>query len=156
MFREVFSTAGLLIRQIFCPGKTLTIPVVSERPGPATLPGREAWEWKRHTAPLATIWRNEVTVRSVLASMRDTVRPSIAQIAPTPLLMVVASRDEYCFTAEQLRAFESAGEPKKLLQVDGGHFDFYEPPGLLQVLPDQIEWFRTHLQSAQMGATLVG
>lgn len=145
MFREVASTAGLLIKQALRPNKTLTIPVVSQRPGPATLPGREAWQWKQRTARLAPSWRNEVTVRSVWAAMRDSVRPSIPRVAPTPLLVVVASRDEYCFTAEQLRAFASAGELKKLLQVDGGHFDFYEEPGLSHVLPAQVEWFEQHL-----------
>lgn len=148
LFREVLSTAGLLVKQLLHPGKSLTIPVVSPGGGPATLPGREAWEWKQRTMPQAPTWRNEVTVRSVLAAMRDSVRPAISRIAPTPLLMVVGSRDDYCFTHEQLRAFAEAGEPKKLLQVEGGHFDFYEEPGLSQVLPAEVEWFQTRLKTA--------
>jgi fermentation-respiration switch protein FrsA (DUF1100 family) len=145
MVREVWYTARLLVKQSLLPSKTLRIPVVSADHGPATLPGKEAWEWKQRTAPLAPSWRNEVTVRSVIAATLDSVRPSIPRIAPTPFLMVVASRDHYCFTAAQLRAFASAGDPKKLLEVDGGHFDFYEGPGLSQVLPVQVEWFQAHL-----------
>jgi len=145
MFREVWHSLSLLVRQVLRPRKTYLVPVVSASHDAATLPGKEAWDWKQRTAPIAPTWRNEVTVRSVIAAMRDSVRPSIPRIAPTPLLMVVASRDHYCFTQQQLRAFATAGEPKKLIEVDGGHFDFYEGPGLSQVLPAQIEWFRTYL-----------
>jgi uncharacterized protein len=152
LFREVLYTAGLLVKQLLHPGKSITIPVVSPGRGPATLPGQEAWEWKQRTMPLAPSWRNEVTVRSVFAAMRDSVRPAIPRIAPTPLLMVVANRDDYCFTDEQLRAFAEAGEPKKLLEVDGGHFDFYDGPGLSQVLPAEVEWFQTHLGTREAPA----
>lgn len=145
LFREVWQTAWLIVRQMLRPGKTYTIPVVSASGGAATLPGQEAWDWKRRTAPLAPTWRNEVTVRSVIAAMLDSVRPAVPRIAPTPLLMVVAGRDHYCFTQEQLRAFAAAGEPKKLVEVDGGHFDFYEGPAVFQVLPAQVEWFNTYL-----------
>ena len=145
MFSEVWHAGRLIVRQFLRPKETVMIPVVSARGGPATLPGEEAWQWKQRSAALAPSWRNEVTVRSVIAGMRDAVRPSIPRIAPTPLLMVLASRDHYCFTDEQLRAFATAGEPKKLLEVDGGHFDFYDGPGLAQVLPAEVEWFKKHL-----------
>ena len=146
MVREVLKAGRLIVRQLLRPRETLMIPVVNLPGGAATLPGEEAYAWKQRTARMAPNWRNEVTVRSMIAGMRDSVRPFIPRIAPTPLLMVVASRDEYCFTREQLRAFATAGEPKKLLQVDGGHFDFYEEPCLSQVLPEQVAWFCEHLK----------
>jgi fermentation-respiration switch protein FrsA (DUF1100 family) len=149
MFREVWSAGKLLARQLLRPNQTLMIPVVSDGPGPATLPGKEAWQWKQRSAAWTSTWRNEVTVRSVLAAMRDSVRPAMPRIAPTPLLMVVANRDHYCFTEEQRRAFATAGAPKKLYEVDGGHFDFYDGPGLSQVLPVEADWFQTHLGSEQ-------
>jgi fermentation-respiration switch protein FrsA (DUF1100 family) len=145
MFREVFKAGRLIVRQFLRPREKLMIPVVNLPGGAATLPGEEAYAWKQRTARVAPSWRNEVTVRSMIVGMRDSVRPFIPRIAPTPLLMVVASHDDYCFTYAQLRAFATAGEPKKLVQVDGGHFDFYEEPGLSQVLPEQVEWFRRHL-----------
>ncbi|MGH7140970.1 MAG: alpha/beta hydrolase, partial [Pirellulales bacterium] len=146
MVREVFKAGRLIVRQLLRPRETQMIPVVNLPGGAATLPGEEAYAWKQRTARMAPNWRNEVTVSSMIAGMRDSVRPFIPRIAPTPLLMVVASHDEYCFTREQLRAFATAGEPKKLLQVDGGHFDFYEEPGLSQVLPEQVDWFGEHLR----------
>ncbi|HET6878992.1 MAG TPA: alpha/beta hydrolase [Pirellulales bacterium] len=145
LVRETLAAGWLIVCQALQPRKTLTIPVVNQPGGAATLPGDEAWNWKKRTAPLAPNWRNEVTVRSLIAAMRDSIRPYIPRIAPTPLLMVVATRDHYCFTGEQRRAFATAGEPKKLIEVDGGHFDFYEEPGLSQVLPDEVEWFQRHL-----------
>jgi fermentation-respiration switch protein FrsA (DUF1100 family) len=147
MVREVLAAGRLIVRQALQPRKNLMIPVVSLPGGAATLPGKEAWDWSQRNAQHASRWRNEVTVRSLLASMRDSVLPFIPCIAPTPLLMVVATHDHYCFTNEQLRAFATAGEPKKLIQVEGGHFDFYEPPGLARVLDDEVDWFRRHLMS---------
>lgn len=145
MFREVLAAGRLIFRQALQLRKNLMIPVVNLPGGAATLPGNEAWAWTQHNSPSAPTWRNEVTVRSLIASMRDSVRPFIPRVAPTPLLMVVASHDDYCFTDEQLCAFATAGEPKKMVQVEGGHFDFYEGPGLALVLPGEIEWFRRHL-----------
>ncbi|HWB08116.1 MAG TPA: alpha/beta hydrolase [Pirellulales bacterium] len=145
MFREVWSVGRLLVRQLLRRRQTVMIPVVSAGHGPATLPGEEAFQWKQRSAAWTSTWRNEVTVRSVLAAMRDSVRAAIPRIAPTPLLMVIANRDHYCFTDEQIRAFATAGEPKKLLKVEGGHFDFYDGPGLLRVLPVEVDWFRAHL-----------
>ncbi|HVX11602.1 MAG TPA: alpha/beta hydrolase [Pirellulales bacterium] len=145
LWREVLHAASLILRQALRPGRTLMVPVVNRPGGAATLPGDEARTWKQRTAAHAPNWRNEVTVGSMIGAMRDSVRPFIPRIAPTPLLMVVASRDHYCFTREQLSAFDTAGEPKRLMQVDGGHFDFYEGSGLAQVLPEQLAWFRQHL-----------
>lgn len=155
MFSEVWHVGRLLVRQMLKPRETVMIPVVCPSGGPATLPGKEAWQWKQRSAHLAPNWRNEVTVRSVIAGMRDAVRPYVPRIAPTPLLMVIASRDHYCFTDEQRRAFATAGEPKKLIEVEGGHFDFYEGSGLAQVLPAEVEWFTSHLgQTADKNSSL--
>lgn len=147
LYREVLAAGRLIFRQLLQPSKNLMIPVVSLPGGAATLPGSEAWTWSQRNRQYAPGWRNEVTVRSMIASTRDVVRPFIPRIAPTPLLMVVASHDDYCFTDEQLRAFAAAGEPKKLVQVEGGHFDFYEGPALALVLPDEVEWFRRNLMN---------
>lgn len=145
LYREVLAAGRLMFRQMLQPSQDLMIPVVSLPGGAATLPGHEAWNWSQRNRERVPGWRNEVTVRSMIASTRDAIRPFIPRIAPTPLLMVVANHDDYCFTGEQLRAFATAGEPKRLIRVDGGHFDFYEEPGLALVLPDEVEWFQRHL-----------
>ena len=143
--RQVWQAAGLIARQLLHPRRAITAPIVNAPGRFATLPGEEAYRWLSQAAARAPAWRNEVTVRSMLAATRVNLRRHLPRIAPTPLLMMVGSRDTYCFTDVQLRAFESAGEPKKLLQAEGGHFDFYAEPGLSRVLPQETEWFCRHL-----------
>jgi fermentation-respiration switch protein FrsA (DUF1100 family) len=67
------------------------------------------------------------------------------RVSPTPLLMVVATRDTITPTALALAAYERALEPKRLRLIEGGHFDPYLNP-----FPTSsgaaIAWFREHLQ----------
>lgn len=48
-----------------------------------------------------------------------------ARVGPTPLLMIVALADTITLTDLQLRVYEQILEPKKLVTVEGGHFDAY-------------------------------
>jgi len=68
----------------------------------------------------------------------------IARVSPTPLLMIVALADQITLTDIALRAFEQALEPKKLVTIEGGHFDAY----VAQFAASSgaaISWFRQHL-----------
>ncbi len=71
------------------------------------------------------VWPNRMTLRSLEAVA--TYRPIdwTARIAPTPLLMIVADRDEITPTGPQLEAFAAAGEPKQLVRFDCMHYDVY-------------------------------
>jgi hypothetical protein len=58
--------------------------------------------------------------------------------------MIVALADRITQTDLQLRAYEQALEPKKLVTIDGGHFD----PYLAQFDPAStaaVSWFTQHL-----------
>lgn len=143
--REAWQATKRIVAQLARPRATLTIPIVNPPGQPATLPGEEAYNWLQRASREAPTWCNEVTVRSLLAAMRYKAARNIERIAPTPLLMSIASRDHYCFSDEQRRAFNRAGEPKQLLELDGGHFDFYAGEGLARVLPAHVDWFRRYL-----------
>jgi hypothetical protein len=69
----------------------------------------------------------------------------IAAIAPTPLLMVIASDDIITPTAVQKEAFERAGEPKKLVVVPGRHFDPYTGPKHVEYVTPELQWFQKYL-----------
>jgi uncharacterized protein len=71
------------------------------------------------------IWKNDVTVRSGRLSRMYDPGNWVARVSPTPLLMIVALADRITQTDLQLRAFEQALEPKKLVTIEGGHFDPY-------------------------------
>lgn len=88
--------------------------------------GNDLRAWLRATPPgdLATL-RNELTLRS--HELYATYEPGrwIAQVAPTPLLVVCLDHDTVTPTDEILRAYEEAHQPKRLVLLPGGHCDAY-------------------------------
>jgi fermentation-respiration switch protein FrsA (DUF1100 family) len=70
-----------------------------------------------------------------------------ARVSPMPLLMIVALADHITLTDLQLRAYEQALEPKRLVTVAGGHFDAYlgEFPRASRAA---VSWFQRHLTGA--------
>ena len=103
------------------------VPVVSNDPmQPCALPTPDSWTFFTETgSSRAPSWRNEVTLRPV--EMLSEYEPGayIAQISPTPLLMVVAVQDHLTVADLALQAYGSALEPKQLVMLKGGHFDAY-------------------------------
>jgi uncharacterized protein len=90
------------------------------------------------------VWKNQVTVRAGRLARMYEPGHWAARVAPTPLLMIVALADNITLTDLQLRAYEQILEPKKLVTIEGGHFDPY-----LKQFPRASEaamsWFRQHL-----------
>jgi uncharacterized protein len=86
-FREQFD-ADRLAR--FQGKEPAMVPVVAENPlGPAALPTPDSWQWFTETGRTRSPnWKNEVTVRTV--EMLGEYNPGdyIAQISPTPLLLL--------------------------------------------------------------------
>ena len=70
---------------------------------------------------------------------------NIHLIAPTPLLMVVASNDTLTPTDLALAAYQQALEPKSLVIAKGPHFAAYTEPGFSQTASPAVEWFTRHL-----------
>jgi uncharacterized protein len=103
------------------------IAVVSNDPNvPSALPTPDAWEWMTETAEKrAPAWKNEVTLRSLEMFLAYEPGAYIEYLSPTPLLMVVAAQDHLTVADEALAAYERALQPKKLLLLEGGHFDAY-------------------------------
>jgi uncharacterized protein len=89
-------------------------------------------------------WENKVTVRSTRWARMYAPGDFIERVSPTPLLMVVADHDHVALTDLELKAYERALEPKRLVMIRGGHFDPYlgEFRTASRVA---IDWFRTHL-----------
>ncbi len=122
------------------------MPVVSEDPaGPAALPTADSWTWFTETGKTrAPSWKNEVTLRSVEMFLGYEPGAHIAHISPTPLLMVVALSDHLTVADQALEAYEKALQPKKLVAMDGGHFDAYIA-GFDTAGGEARDWFLAHL-----------
>ncbi|WP_235867950.1 alpha/beta hydrolase [Pseudomonas ogarae] len=71
------------------------------------------------------VWTNTVTLRSTHAARSYDPGVYISEIAPTPLMMVVASEDEITMADLELDAYARANEPKRLVMIAGGHFSPY-------------------------------
>jgi fermentation-respiration switch protein FrsA (DUF1100 family) len=118
--------------------------IVSADPAvPASYRAKDAIDFYLQPLPDGA-WENTVTVRSTRAARMYEPGQWIARVSPTPLLMVVAMRDAITLTDLELAAYERALQPKRLVTIEGGHFD----PYLSQFSVSSeaaVEWFTQHL-----------
>jgi fermentation-respiration switch protein FrsA (DUF1100 family) len=142
-YREQFD-ADRLAR--FHGGEPAMVPVVAENPlDPAALPTPDSWQWFTETGKSrAPNWKNEVTLRSVEMLGEYNPVDYIAQISPTPLLLLPARNDVLTPTAFAIAAYEKARQPKRLEILPGGHFDAYVK-GFDASSAPALNWFRGHL-----------
>ncbi len=68
----------------------------------------------------------------------------VDRVSPTPLLMVVGLEDTITLTDLQLRAFETALEPKRLVMIPGDHFAPYITE-FETASTAALAWFDTYL-----------
>lgn len=91
---------------------------------PAAPPGSETEEWVR-LVDREGRYANAITLRSFDLLRSYEPAAFVPLIAPTPLLMVVAGRDVQTPVEWQREAFAAAAEPKRLVELDGRHYDPY-------------------------------
>jgi len=123
------------------------VPVVTQDPAqPAALPTADSYDWFTRTqAERAPAWRNEVTLRSLEYGLGYEPAAYIAQISPTPLLMLVAVDDTLAVSDLAIAAYARALEPKQLVLLRGGHFDAYIS-GFAESSGPAAAWFQQHLR----------
>jgi len=126
--------------RIYAGGAPAMIPVVTAGTDFAALPTPDAWEWFQMMARTAPAWRNQVTLRSLERLLDYGPGRFVDRIAPTPLLLIVAAQDFLPLDIAE-RAFARAGEPKRMLVLDGGHFSAYEAPQFATASREACEWF---------------
>ncbi len=132
--------------QRYTQGAVNYVPVVAPEGQPCALPTPDSYEWFTKTAETrAPNWRNQVSLESMEKFLEYNPAANIHLIAPTPLLMVIASHDTLTPTDLALAAYERALEPKSLAIVKGPHFGAYTEPGFSQSAPPAVEWFKRHL-----------
>lgn len=68
----------------------------------------------------------------------------VRRIAPTPFLMLGVTRDSRSPTHEQEEGFSRAGEPRKLVLLDGGHYSVYDETRP-EAVAAALEWFGEHI-----------
>jgi uncharacterized protein len=119
--------------------------VVGDDPSvPASYRAKDAMSFYLQPLPPGA-WTNEVTVRSGRLARMYEPGDWIARVSPTPMLMIVALADHITLTDLVLGAYEQALEPKKLVTIEGGHFDPYLGQ-FATASGAAVSWFRQHLK----------
>jgi fermentation-respiration switch protein FrsA (DUF1100 family) len=113
----------------------------------AMLPNPEAFEfYTRLARTVAPRWDNQVTIESLEKLIEYDPAYPIELISPTPLLVVAGENDRSQPSGAVQRAFERAGEPKKLVTVACGHTELLEKPEFVdQAASAAIDWFKRYL-----------
>ena len=112
-------------RQQFDGAQPATQAVVSADPSvPAAYRAPDAIAFYNQPVPEG-VWDNVMTLRSTRAARMYEPGIFVARVSPTPLLMIVGLHDTITVTDLALAAYEKALQPKKLVTIDGGHFDPY-------------------------------
>jgi fermentation-respiration switch protein FrsA (DUF1100 family) len=131
-------------RSQFRGGQLATQAVVSADPAVrAAYRAPDAIAFYNQPAP-AGVWDNVVTLRSTRAARMYEPGTWISRVSPTPLLMVVGLHDTITLTDLALGAYEAALQPKKLVTIDGGHFDPYVSQ-FDEASGAAVAWFTEHL-----------
>jgi uncharacterized protein len=90
------------------------------------------------------VWENTVTLRSTRAARMYEPGQWISRVSPTPLLLIVGLHDSITIADLALAAYERALQPKKLVTIDGDHFDPYLGR-FAQASSAACDWFTEHL-----------
>jgi fermentation-respiration switch protein FrsA (DUF1100 family) len=118
--------------------------------GVASVLGPGGYDWHVATERAHPTFHNEITVASLDTVYEFDPGSFVDSIAPTPLLMIVATRDRTtpAYLAEE--AFARAGEPKKIVRYDGDHYDVYDDPARLRFAAEHArDFFVEHLRDAK-------
>lgn len=99
-------------------------------------------EMKKQHAPH---FRNRISLGSLEAIYEYAPLLWIPRISPKPLLMILASEDKIVSPDSIWLAFKQAGEPKKLLELNTGHYGVYSGENLDKAASAAREWFLQHL-----------
>jgi fermentation-respiration switch protein FrsA (DUF1100 family) len=126
-------------------GRINMIAVAAPLDKPSWWPLQEWYDSFMDLSKPAPSWRNEIAVESMDTHVLFKPTAAIDRISPTPFLMIIASDDIITPTAAEKQAFERAKEPKKLVVVEGRHFDAYHGPKHDQFAMPAVHWFEQWL-----------
>ncbi|MFN8028301.1 MAG: alpha/beta hydrolase [Acidimicrobiia bacterium] len=110
------------------------------------MPQPESTEWFLRAGGEGTNWENRIFLGGTPEGA-PAFDPGVAaaHLAPTPLLMVVASDDTLAATDVALATFERAGAPKQLELVEGHHFVDYDGESFTHVARVMTDFLTQYL-----------
>jgi fermentation-respiration switch protein FrsA (DUF1100 family) len=132
-------------RYRYATGERRSLPMFAPEGQPSAL-GHEEYERHVEWQKRAPHWHNGITIESLERILEFLPGAYIERVAPTPLLMIVASDDVVTPTDLALEAYERARSPKSLHKFDGEHYAIYDDPQIRGTAINVArEWFDEHL-----------
>jgi fermentation-respiration switch protein FrsA (DUF1100 family) len=114
--------------------------------GVGALMGAETNAWQEAMArEFAPHFVNRITRDSIERISECAPGLSIHRIAPKPLLMMLGTQDQVVPPELIRSAFARAGEPKKLIEFEGGHYAGYSGEVQQHMVAASANWFLAHL-----------
>lgn len=123
------------------------IAVVAPEGEPSVLSTPDSWAWFIASgAREAPNWLNSTSLESV-ARMAEYFPAAFVDLITPKALLIQGAVDDALIPIEQVReTYARAGEPKRLVEYAGGHFDLYPgQPHHKAALAEATAWFRAHL-----------
>ncbi|WP_070120865.1 alpha/beta hydrolase [Bacillus marinisedimentorum] len=107
----------------------------------------EAYPWFTAMAEdVGPNWENRITLDSMEHYLEYYPAAQMDLISPTPLMMIVAAGDGITPPDAAIQAFETrVKDPKKLVELPGGHFDVYDGETFSLAVNAAKDWFLEHL-----------
>ena len=113
---------------------------------PHLFPGEETYNYIHNFVdndPNCT-WENRVTLRSIEYMMEYDVSCFMELISPTPLLMIISSRDTTTPSDVAMDCFAKVPGPKELMVIDSNHYAAYTD-SFDETSAAANAWFQKHL-----------
>jgi fermentation-respiration switch protein FrsA (DUF1100 family) len=112
---------------------------------PAFLPQPESTAWFEKAGGPGSGWKNAFTLRGLGGELPFDPSYAAPFIAPTPLLMIVATEDRVAPANVARSAYALAQDPKRLELIPGDHFAPYSGDPQQHVSKVMIDFLREHL-----------
>ncbi len=129
-------------------GESAVIPINAPAGESCLIPGEDAYRRMQRELGHVPGMSRQCTLSSLEAMMEYNPGSATPYISPTPLLMIIAERDELTPPDIARHAYDHALEPKSLLYLPCTHYDVYkrESPDMFErAALTAAHWFSEHL-----------
>jgi uncharacterized protein len=115
--------------------------------GTESILGQDGYDWHRDNELRHPAFHNWVAAHSLDQILGYDPGAFAEDISPTPMLMLLAGNDTTTPSDIARDIYQRAGEPKRLVQVPGGHYDAYDDENVKQqFITATADFLRIHLR----------
>jgi uncharacterized protein len=124
--REEFLAGALRDRLAFAEtGRARELPITAEA-GAESLLGSAGLGWHRRNETEHQSFHNWIAAHSLDRIVPYDPGAFVEDISPTPLMVIVTDPDTTTPSDVAREVYARAGHPKRLVELDGGHYDVYD------------------------------